>query len=110
MRSARRFFFAGLTAAVLPVSAWAQIQYDKIELIPEEIAANLTMLAGNKDVDPGHPDGAGGRIGVLHGPDGVLIVDDLLATGGTAKAVVDLVEGVGGKVEGLLFVDRFGDF
>ena len=33
----------------------------------------------------------------------VLIVDDLLATGGTARAVVDLVEGVGGKVEGLLF-------
>jgi adenine phosphoribosyltransferase len=34
----------------------------------------------------------------------VLIVDDLLATGGTARAVVDLVEGVGGKVEALLFV------
>src|SRR5687768_3522539 len=34
----------------------------------------------------------------------VLIVDDLLATGGTAKAVVDLVENVGGKVAGLLFV------
>ena len=34
----------------------------------------------------------------------ILIVDDLLATGGTARAVVDLVEGVGGKVEGLLFV------
>src|SRR5918994_354791 len=34
----------------------------------------------------------------------VLIVDDLLATGGTAKAVVDLVEGLGGKIEGLLFV------
>jgi len=34
----------------------------------------------------------------------VLIVDDLLATGGTAKAVVDLVEGLGGKVAGLLFV------
>jgi len=33
----------------------------------------------------------------------VLIVDDLLATGGTAKAVVDLVESVGGKVAGLLF-------
>lgn len=33
----------------------------------------------------------------------VLIVDDLLATGGTAKAVVDLIEGVGGKVAGLLF-------
>ena len=34
----------------------------------------------------------------------VLIVDDLLATGGTARAVVDLVEGVGGKVVGLRFV------
>ena len=34
----------------------------------------------------------------------VLIVDDLLATGGTAKAVIDLVESVGGKVAGLLFV------
>jgi adenine phosphoribosyltransferase len=34
----------------------------------------------------------------------VLIVDDLLATGGTARAVVDLVESVGGSVAGLLFV------
>lgn len=34
----------------------------------------------------------------------VLIVDDLLATGGTAKAVVDLVEGLGGKVAGVHFV------
>jgi len=34
----------------------------------------------------------------------VLIVDDLLATGGTAKAVVDLVESLGGKIVRLLFV------
>ena len=34
----------------------------------------------------------------------VLIVDDLLATGGTAKAVVNLVEGLGGKVAGVHFV------
>lgn len=34
----------------------------------------------------------------------VLIADDLLATGGTAKAVVDLVEGLGGEVVGLVFV------
>jgi len=34
----------------------------------------------------------------------VLIVDDLLATGGTAKAVVDMVESLGGKIVGLLFV------
>lgn len=34
----------------------------------------------------------------------VLVVDDLLATGGTARAVADLVESVGGTVAGLLFV------
>ncbi len=34
----------------------------------------------------------------------VLIADDLLATGGTAAAVVKLVEGLGGEVVGLSFV------
>jgi len=34
----------------------------------------------------------------------VIIADDLLATGGTAKAVIDLVEGLGGIVTGLVFV------
>ncbi len=34
----------------------------------------------------------------------VLIVDDLLATGGTAKAVVDLVEQVKGNIVGVAFV------
>ncbi len=34
----------------------------------------------------------------------VLIIDDLLATGGTAKAVTELVESLGGNVVGLGFV------
>lgn len=34
----------------------------------------------------------------------VLIADDLLATGGTARAVVDLVEKLGGEIVGLAFV------
>ncbi|MDQ3803297.1 MAG: adenine phosphoribosyltransferase [Acidobacteriota bacterium] len=34
----------------------------------------------------------------------VIIADDLLATGGTARAVVDLVEQLGGRVVGLAFV------
>ena len=34
----------------------------------------------------------------------VIIADDLLATGGTARAVCDLVEGLGGTIEGLVFV------
>ena len=34
----------------------------------------------------------------------VLIVDDLLATGGTSRAVIELVEKMGGKVAGLIFL------
>jgi adenine phosphoribosyltransferase len=34
----------------------------------------------------------------------VLIVDDLLATGGTTRAVIDLVEKMGGKIVGLAFL------
>ncbi len=36
--------------------------------------------------------------------DRILIVDDLLATGGTSKAVATLVERMGGKVVGFAFV------
>ena len=34
----------------------------------------------------------------------MLIVDDLLATGGTAKATTQLVEDLGGTVAGMAFV------
>ncbi|MEP7274067.1 MAG: phosphoribosyltransferase family protein, partial [Acidobacteriota bacterium] len=34
----------------------------------------------------------------------VIIADDLLATGGTAEAVVKLVERLGGRLAGLAFV------
>lgn len=39
----------------------------------------------------------------------VLIVDDLLATGGTASATVDLVKQLGGAVEGLAFLIELAD-
>ena len=38
----------------------------------------------------------------------VLIVDDLIATGGTAKAVAELVERMGGILVGLAFVVELG--
>ena len=44
-----------------------------------------------------HPD-------AINKGDSVLIVDDLLATGGTSRAVVDLIEKIGGTVAGLAFV------
>ena len=39
----------------------------------------------------------------------VLIVDDLLATGGTARATIDLVKGVGGHVVGVSFLIELAD-
>jgi adenine phosphoribosyltransferase len=39
----------------------------------------------------------------------VLVVDDLLATGGTARATVDLVRQVGGDVQGLAFLIELCD-
>jgi glyoxylase-like metal-dependent hydrolase (beta-lactamase superfamily II) len=58
---------AGLLAQGIP--------YDKIEIKTEKVAPNLYMLSGSENVDPGHPDGAGGRIGILTGPDGIFMVD-----------------------------------
>ena len=39
----------------------------------------------------------------------VLVVDDLIATGGTASAVVDLVEQLGGEVVGIQFLIELSD-
>jgi len=39
----------------------------------------------------------------------VLVVDDLVATGGTASAVVDLVEQLGGEVVGIQFLIELSD-
>lgn len=76
MNRTRPFVLVAFMATALHASAWAQgIQYDKIEIKTEKIAPNLYMLSGSENVDPGHPDGAGGRIGVLAGPDGIFMVD-----------------------------------
>jgi adenine phosphoribosyltransferase len=44
----------------------------------------------------------------IHPGERILIVDDVLATGGTASATVRLVEGLGGQVVGLGFVIELG--
>lgn len=49
----------------------------------------------------------------------VVIIDDLMATGGTTEAIVKLVEGLGGEVVKIVFLmelaglkgrDRLGDY
>jgi cyclase len=53
-----------------------QAPWDKIEmLVTEKLAPNLYSLHGSAGLDPAHPDAAGGRIEVLFGSDGVLMVD-----------------------------------
>ena len=67
--------FLAILIAAGAVSAQTGIQYDKIEIKTDKLAPNLYMLSGSEGVDPGHPDGAGGRIGVLAGPEGIFMVD-----------------------------------
>jgi len=51
-------------------------QWDKIEIsVTAKLAPNLYILQGSPDLDTTHPDAAGGRIAVLFGPDGILMVD-----------------------------------
>jgi glyoxylase-like metal-dependent hydrolase (beta-lactamase superfamily II) len=44
-------------------------------LVTEKLSPNVYSLHGTVGLDPAHPDGAGGRVAVLFGPDGVLMVD-----------------------------------
>jgi glyoxylase-like metal-dependent hydrolase (beta-lactamase superfamily II) len=79
MKLAKRFSEVSLVALVataLCVGAHAQaIAYDKTEFIADKLGENVYTLTGSPGVDPGHPEGAGGRIGLLVGPEGVLMVD-----------------------------------
>jgi cyclase len=44
-------------------------------MVTEKLSPNLFVLHGNAGVDTAHPDSSGGRMAVLFGPDGVLLVD-----------------------------------
>jgi cyclase len=75
MKSAS-LLLAALVAVALSASVRSQgLDYGRIEIITDQIAPNLYMLSGSAGLDPSHEDAAGGRIGVLAGPDGILMVD-----------------------------------
>jgi glyoxylase-like metal-dependent hydrolase (beta-lactamase superfamily II) len=86
----RALLISGITATVLtPGLALAQAtgstatagprsfaQWDKIEITVEtKYGNNLAILHGSPGLDTTHPDAAGGRVMVLYGPDGILMVD-----------------------------------
>ena len=80
-------WLGGLVAMVaILATSWAQTQapgqgrsfaqWDKIQIsVTDKLASNLYILQGSSDLDTTHPDAAGGRIAVLFGPDGILMVD-----------------------------------
>src|SRR4026207_1726970 len=53
-----------------------QTPWEKIQiLVTVKMSPNLFVLHGSEGLDPAHPEASGGRIMVLFGPDGVLMVD-----------------------------------
>ena len=68
-------------AAALSASAarGQEMDFGKVEILTERLAPNLYMLTGSSGLDPSHEDAAGGRIGVLAGPDGILMIDSQYA-------------------------------
>jgi len=77
------------TAGLIPVRKGGKLPWD-VETQTYELEYGTDALEIHKDaIAPGER---------------ILIVDDVLATGGTARACVDLAERAGGKVEGLAMI------
>lgn len=91
---ARGFIFGGAVAYKLGTGL---VPVRKKGKLPFKTHSVTYELEYGKDTLEMHEDafGKGAR---------VLIVDDLLATGGTVRAVADLVEKMGGKVAGIAFL------
>jgi len=90
----RGFIIGGIVAYELGVGF---VPVRKKGKLPREVVRAEYELEYGKDHIEMHKDG------ILEGQN-VMIIDDLLATGGTASAAVRLVESIGGKVAGLGFI------
>jgi adenine phosphoribosyltransferase len=93
---ARGFIWGGTLAYRLGVGF---IPIRKPGKLPFEVVEKEFELEYGKDVLQVHKDAAGPG-------DSVLIVDDVLATGGTAQAAADLVKTLGADVAGFCFLLR----
>ena len=112
---ARGFLFGPALAAMLGKGFIAIRKAGKLP--PETIAEEYDLEYGTEKVE-GILGLEAACAGLTEPGDRVLIVDDLIATGGTAKAAMDLVEAAGGTVVGFSFVmglrgldglDKLGD-
>ncbi len=91
---ARGYIWGGVIAYLLGAGF---ILIRKPGKLPAEIYKESYQLEYGTDTIEMHKD-------AIEEGDKVLLFDDLLATGGTAKAAVNLIEKAGGIVEGIAFV------
>lgn len=96
---ARGFIFGALVAQTLGVGFVPLRKPGKLPTTVRSIAYDLEYGSATLEV---HAD-------ALNADDRVLIVDDLLATGGTAAASCQLVEALGAKVAALAFMIELKD-
>src|SRR5436309_9116639 len=71
----RRAWLLLATLAAGPAALAQTMDFAKVEIITEQLGPNVYMLTGSAGLDPSHEDAAGGRIGMLAGPDGILMID-----------------------------------
>ena len=90
-----RGFILGATVAYNLNAGFVPVR--KPKKLPAETEKEFYDLEYGKDSIEIHKD-------AISPEDKVLIHDDLLATGGTAKAAINLVEKLGGEVVGVLFL------
>ena len=96
---ARGFFFASVLAYRLGIG---MIPLRKPGKLPwKTVSRSYSLEYGDATVEM-HEDA------VSEG-ERVLLVDDLLATGGTAAAAAELIESMGGKIEEIAFVIELSD-
>lgn len=96
---ARGFIFGAAIAHRLGIGFVPVRKKDKLPYKKNSVTYNLEYGTDTLEI---HCD-------AIEKNDKVLIVDDLLATGGTVKAVTELIEGLEGKVMGIAFVIELVD-
>lgn len=101
--------FAGIESRGFPLACALSLRYNKgMIMIRKQGKLPGSTLKKSYDIEYGKATMEIQKDSVKEGQK-VLICDDLLATGGTAKAAADLVEKIGGKVTGFAFMVELTD-
>lgn len=91
---ARGFFFGAALALKLNAGIIASRKPNKLPFVGDSVSYNLEYGKNTLEISPN----------MINKNDRVLIVDDLLATGGSAKALTQMVHNAGATLVGYSFV------